>query len=89
MPWDEFCTLVSGLMSDTPLGAVVAIRSEKDQKTIKAFTPDQRRIYREWRNRQAMRKLADPQQAVQDVQTISKMIAAMFGGKGGGGDGGR
>lgn len=81
MPWDEFCSLVAGLMPDTPLGSVVTIRSEKDTKTIKSFTPDQRRIHRDWQKRQAMRKLDDPKQLEIDIAQISKMFASMFGGE--------
>lgn len=82
MPWTEFCTLVAGLMPDTPLGSVVTIRAEKDPKTIRAFTPDQRRIYKEWQSKQAARKLDDPQQLKQDITQISKMFANLFGGEG-------
>lgn len=80
MPWDEFCTLVAGLMPDTPLGSIVTIRAEKDQKVIKSFTPDQRKIHRDWQKRQAAQKLANPDQLKQDVAQLSKMFASMFGG---------
>ena len=53
MTWDEFTTLLSGLNADTPLGNVVAIRSEKDPKRIKDFTKDQKRIHRDWQRKQA------------------------------------
>lgn len=53
MTWDEFTTLLSGLNSDTPLGNVVSIRSEKDPKRIKEFTKDQKRIHRDWQRKQA------------------------------------
>ncbi len=45
-------------MEDTPLGRIVAIRSEKDAKTIRKFSPEQRRILREWQKKKAkeMRK---------------------------------
>ena len=48
MSWNEFCTLLSGLMNDTPLGQIVSIRAEKDRNVIKDFTPEQKRIRREW-----------------------------------------
>lgn len=53
MTWDEFTTLLSGINGETPLGAVVAIRSEKDPKKIKNFTPEQKKIYRDWQRKQA------------------------------------
>jgi hypothetical protein len=49
MSYQEFCSLLSGIMPDTPLGQIVAIRSEKDSKKIKNFTKEQKRIWREWR----------------------------------------
>lgn len=48
MTWDEFCTYLSGLNEKTPLGRIVAIRSEKDPEIIKNMTPEQKRIRREW-----------------------------------------
>ena len=53
MKWGEFAALLSGLSADSPLGRVVAVRCETDPKIIEKFTPAQRRIHREWRNRRA------------------------------------
>ena len=55
MPWDEFSDLLSGIGPDTALGRIVAIRAEEDEEILKHFTPEQRRIRREWRNKQAMK----------------------------------
>lgn len=48
MSWQEFCNLISGLMYDTPLGRIVAIRAEKDPNAIRDFTPEQKRIRNDW-----------------------------------------
>ncbi|WP_254639365.1 Gp15 family bacteriophage protein [Cohnella sp. GbtcB17] len=80
MPWAEFCTLVAGLMPDTPLGSVVSIRSETDPKAIKAFNTDQRRIYNEWRNRRAKAKLSNPAALEQEMRSLEAALARMFGG---------
>lgn len=80
MPWDEFCTLVGGLMPDTPLGSVVTIRSEKDPKVIKGFNADQRRIYNDWRKRKAAQQLDDPLKLAQDMKSLEAAMARMFGG---------
>lgn len=80
MPWGEFCTLVAGLMPDTPLGSIVAIRSEKDPKVRKNFTPDQKRIHNEWRLRRAERKLEDPAKLEQEMKALESALARMFGG---------
>lgn len=56
MKWDEFKSLLSGIGPDTPLGRVVAIRAEDDKDIIQKFTPNQRKIWRDWRNRTAQGK---------------------------------
>lgn len=48
MSYSEFCSLLSGIMPDTPLGQIVSIRAEKDAKAIKKFTKEQKRIRDEW-----------------------------------------
>lgn len=48
MSWNEFCNLLAGIMYDTPLGRVAAIRSETDPKKIAEYTPEEARIYYEW-----------------------------------------
>nr|WP_262563138.1 bacteriophage Gp15 family protein [Alitiscatomonas aceti] len=50
--WDEFRSLLAGLSPETPLGRIVAIRSETDKNVIHNFTRDQKRIYDEWRERE-------------------------------------
>lgn len=51
LQFDEFLNLTSCLMPNTPLGQVVAIRSEKDAEIISKFTDSQNKIYRDWANR--------------------------------------
>ena len=48
MSWSEFCSLLSGIMPDTPLGKVVAIRAEKDSKVLKTFSKEQMKIHNDW-----------------------------------------
>ncbi|WP_375103769.1 Gp15 family bacteriophage protein [Paenibacillus sp. RS8] len=82
MHWSEFCTLVAGLMPDTPLGSIVTIRSEKDPKVRRGFSKEQRRIYNEWRKRKAEEKLADPDMLDQSAKGLEAMLTQMFGGGG-------
>ena len=56
MSYDEFCSYLSGMMPDTPLGTIIRIRSETDKEIIDSFTPDQRKIRNEWLNKQASHK---------------------------------
>lgn len=51
MKWDEFCSLLSGLSPESPLGRIVQIRSENDKKMLKHFTRQQHKIRNEWRHR--------------------------------------
>lgn len=79
MSWGEFCTLLSGIMPDTPLGQIVSIRSETDKEVLKHFTPDQRRIRNEWRRRQAQILAADAPAMIKQFQEACKQA---FGSQG-------
>lgn len=52
LQFDEFLNLTSCLMPDTPLGQIVAIRSETDAEIISNFTDTQRQIRDEWVRRE-------------------------------------
>lgn len=56
MKWDEFCSLLSGLSSESPLGKIVQIRSENDKNILKHFTKHQRKIRSDWQRRK-LRKI--------------------------------
>ncbi|MDO5402983.1 MAG: Gp15 family bacteriophage protein [Eubacteriales bacterium] len=60
MSYQEFCSLLSGIMPDTPLGQIVSIRAEKDAKVIKNFTKEQKRIRTEWIIRRNRKLKNDP-----------------------------
>ena len=76
--WDEFRSLLAGIAPDTPLGRMVAIRSETDKNVIKNFTRDQKRIYDEWRNRKA--EAMTPETYEKQMQYLEEMMAALCGG---------
>ena len=48
MKWAEFKQLIAGLGPDTPLGRIVAIRSETDKEVLKRFTDGQKKIRNDW-----------------------------------------
>ena len=52
LDFDEFLNLTSCLMPDTPLGQIVAIRSETDAEIISNFTDAQRQIRNDWLQRE-------------------------------------
>ena len=56
MSWREFSYLLGGLSHNTPLGNLIAIRSEKDPKKLKEFTPEQRRLRHVYLAKQAKHK---------------------------------
>lgn len=75
---------MGGLMDDTPLGRVVAVRAETDRETIRRFTPWQRRVRAEWKRflaRQAVRQ-ADAGTLRQQMAGLERMLARAFGGDG-------
>ena len=81
MSWSEFSNLVTGLLPETPLGAIVKIRSEDDPKVLEKFTKDQLEIRNKWRNRQALQQLDNPDLLEAEMNSLSKMLESMFGDK--------
>ena len=82
MTWDEFCSLLSGLNSDTPLGGIIAIRSEKDPKRLKEFTPEQKKIRNDYIRRNSEKhksdKLSDNQVAeLKAIENAFKQMAVL------------
>lgn len=79
MKWKEFSALMVGLDQNTPLGKIVAIRSEDDPKRLREFTPAMRRIRNAWRSRTAK---AMPQKRVDDfLESMKQAFMSMAGGK--------
>lgn len=68
-------------MDDTPLGRVVAVRTETDQKIISQFSTWQRRIRADWNAFKAKRM---SQQSTEDMEQqmkqLERMLASAFGG---------
>lgn len=73
--WDEFRSLLGGLSPETPLGRIVAIRSETDQKVIKNFSKDQKRIYNEWRQRKA--EVMPPETFDEQMEYLEQIMAQL------------
>lgn len=78
MSYSEFCSLLSGIMPDTPLGQIVSIRAEKDVKVIKAFTNEQRRIRNEWLIRRNRRRRLNPAKAMKEILKFQQEAKRMF-----------
>ncbi len=80
MNYSEFCSLLSGIMPNTPLGNIVSIRSEKDPKTLKHFTKEQREIRNKWILRRNEKLRADPEAYNNYVTNMQRAFASAFGG---------
>lgn len=85
MSWGEFCTLLSGLSADTPLGNVVQIRSEEDNEKLESFTREQHAIRNKWRerlsniNRKDIDSMTDEEKQ-EEVKKIHELFQKAFGG---------
>ncbi len=81
MPWGEFCSLLSGLLPDTPLGKVVSIRAEKDSKILKTFTKEQKKIRSDWQRRKMQKLKEDPAAYKAYVDDFQAFCKSAFGKK--------
>lgn len=78
MSYSEFCSLLSGIMPDTPLGQIVSIRAEKDVNVIKAFTNEQRRIRNEWLIQRNRRRRLNPAKVMKEILKFQQEAKRMF-----------
>lgn len=83
LPWPEWKKLVNGLMDDTPLGRVVAVRGEQDRKVIARMSPWQRNIRAQWSAFLAEKtvKESTPDQLRSQMAGLEKTLAKLFGGE--------
>lgn len=77
MKWDEFCDFLSGIGPETPLGRMVAIRSETDKEVLKHFTKEQKRIRSDWMKRKA--KKVDPADMEKVLEGLKQTFMSMAG----------
>ena len=75
MPWEEFKQFLSGIGPDTPLGRIVAIRSESNENVLKNFTPGQRKIRAEWMGKAAKTKTKE--ETMTFVEQMKQALIAM------------
>lgn len=77
MSWAELCSDISGLMSETPLGNIVQIRSEDDKERLKNFTQDQKNI--RWEYRMKMAQNVDQEEFKKVITDLQKAFKEMAG----------
>ena len=80
MNYSEFCSLLSGIMPNTPLGNIVSIRSEKDPKVLKNFSKEQREIRNKWILKRNEKLKANPEAYNAYVTNLQRALASAFGG---------
>ena len=81
LSYSEWSKLVSGLMDDTPLGRVVAVRTETDKKVIFQFSTWQRQIRADWNTFKAKRmSQKSTEDMEQQMKQLERMLASAFGG---------
>ena len=73
LQFDEFLNLTSCLMPDTPLGQIVAIRSETDADVISKYNDAQKKIYNDWKNRN---KSNNEQEYIENMDKLFYMLRA-------------
>lgn len=79
MSWNEFCTLLTGIMPETPLGQIVSIRSEEDKDMLKNFTKEQHKIRNDWRNGvNPIRDMSDEEKE-EEIRKVQGIFAKAFG----------
>lgn len=78
MPWGEFCTLLAGIMPETPLGQVVSIRCENDKEVLKNFSKEQHKTRNEWRSRITKAIVLDKNEAQRQVKMFQEAMKKAF-----------
>ena len=76
MQWGEFCSLLTGLNGDTPLGHVVDVRSTTDKERIKNMSASDKRIRAEWQARQS-KKPIDSKSYMQSMRALEEAMKAL------------
>ena len=76
----EFCRLLAGLMADTPLGRVVAIRAEKNAERVRKFSEYELNLRRTWREFKAKKQAAisRPGDWDSDIRRLQKGLEQAF-----------
>ena len=73
LQYDDFLNLTACLMPESPLGRIVAIRSETDMDVIKNFSDAQKKIYNDWKNRD---KSNSEQEYRENMDSLFAMLKA-------------
>ena len=75
--WSEVKVLIKGLLPETPLGKVIAIRSENDPKVLKTFSKALHEERNSFRKRMADKKI-DNGTFEEDMQKLENFFKVSF-----------
>jgi len=75
--WSEVKVLIKGLLPETPLGKVIAIRSENDPKVLKTFSKALHAERNSFRKRMADKKV-DNGTFEEDMQKLENFFKVSF-----------
>ncbi|MBQ4123627.1 hypothetical protein IJD44_07920 [bacterium] len=80
LTWGELSSYIEGINSDTPLGQIIAIRSENDREKLKSFTTEQKRIRNEYRSKMVKNKPISDEEFKKQLEGMKQAFIAMAGG---------
>lgn len=78
MSWAEFRQLLVGIDPETPLGRIVAIRSEENPDILKRYSEEQKRIRNEWLQKKA--KTVSEKDMEKVLESLKQVFISMAGG---------
>lgn len=79
MPWPDWLVLVAGLMEQTPLGRLVALRTQQDPQAVRRMSPWQKQARVRWRRFLTGRTAAHSAVARRQQREMQQELARMFG----------
>ena len=83
LPYPEWAKLVGGLMDNTPLGRIVAVRGETNRQKLAAMGPWAQRIHQQWQAHLARRAMetTPPAALRRQMDSLEAAMAKLFGGE--------
>lgn len=81
MEFQEFLTLLSGIMPETPLGKMIQIRSETDSEILKHYSSEQKQMRDDWLEKQRIEKMKSmtEEEKQSEIRKIQDFFAQAFG----------
>lgn len=78
LPYRDWCSLVEGLSSDSPLGKVIAIRAETNHQQINQMTAAQKQIRQEWSRFLSKTTAGSEQDKKKQMEQLQQALKMMY-----------